>query len=598
MANLIIIVDPDPERRTNFINKVKPLLPPFTGLVTNSCTTGNFASIWAANSQAPISHCTNNNGAAVVWGHAITHNSTEQINAESLQQKWQPGKINNAFPTFDGFYAAVVYNPEHGLIVGADLLGFFPLYYYTDENVILIGSSPELFRYYPNFNTKFNPQGLVGLLLLRHLVDEQTLWSNTKRLGAGKILQWDPETGAKELEYYRLPCSINNTPYFHLSFAEHLDILDEAIDQAITRHTSTSKKHNFLLSGGLDSRMLAGFLQRQGIDPVAFTLGKQGDIELECATTVARHLNWEHRVISTPMSKYPFYVNLVANWEHLAGGSGGITGMFSDAHSYLRDSPGTIINGFSMDRVVGGWKNSDVSFESAFKICNRRGYSPEVLSKLLNQDIFGNLVSDTIGILQKNYENYSDLEWQRPWCFSLYYSNRFVLGMMAWEISFGAWPILPILDRKLLETVVVLPPSTMNNRRAQKELVSTRFPQLAQLPLDHNSWNIEPLKPTQTRQQLSLLFKAQQKWRRLKLEFGYDQRYYYRILDINNAGWQAVRREAEPYRSKVEHLFNMDVFNELLPPPDVKLKFKSDSILEASGIKVLLGLLLWSKNHL
>ncbi|NEP05691.1 MAG: hypothetical protein F6K34_13190, partial [Okeania sp. SIO4D6] len=532
------------------------------------------------------------------WGHAITHNSTEQINAESLQQKWQPGKINNAFPTFDGFYAAVVYNPEHGLIVGADLLGFFPLYYYTDENVILIGSSPELFRYYPNFNTKFNPQGLVGLLLLRHLVDEQTLWSNTKRLGAGKILQWDPETGAKELEYYRLPCSINNTPYFHLSFAEHLDILDEAIDQAITRHTSTSKKHNFLLSGGLDSRMLAGFLQRQGIDPVAFTLGKQGDIELECATTVARHLNWEHRVISTPMSKYPFYVNLVANWEHLAGGSGGITGMFSDAHSYLRDSPGTIINGFSMDRVVGGWKNSDVSFESAFKICNRRGYSPEVLSKLLNQDIFGNLVSDTIGILQKNYENYSDLEWQRPWCFSLYYSNRFVLGMMAWEISFGAWPILPILDRKLLETVVVLPPSTMNNRRAQKELVSTRFPQLAQLPLDHNSWNIEPLKPTQTRQQLSLLFKAQQKWRRLKLEFGYDQRYYYRILDINNAGWQAVRREAEPYRSKVEHLFNMDVFNELLPPPDVKLKFKSDSILEASGIKVLLGLLLWSKNHL
>ncbi|MGB3508766.1 MAG: asparagine synthase-related protein, partial [Microcoleaceae cyanobacterium] len=583
MANLIIIVDPDPERRTNFINKVRPLLPPFTGLVTNSCTTGNFASIWAANSQAPISHCTNNNGAAVVWGNAITHDSTEQNDAESLQQKWHPVNNNNSFPTFDGFYAATVYHPQHGLIVGADLLGFFPLYYYTDKNVALIGSSPELFRYHPNFNTKFNPQGLVGLLLLRHLVDEQTLWSNAKRLGAGNILQWKPKTGAQELEHYRLPCSSNNTPYSHLSFSEHLDILDEAIDQAIARHTATSKKHNFLLSGGLDSRMLAGFLQRQGIEPVAFTLGNPGDMELECATAVTHHLGWKHRVVSTPMNKYPFYANFVVNWEHLAGGFSGTTGMVSNAHFYLQNSPGTIINGFAMDGVIGSLKSSDISFQSTFHRHNSSGFPPEVLNKLLNQDIFGNSLSETVTLLHENYESYSALEWQKIWCFTIYYFNRFVLGTMAWEISFGAWPILPILDRQLLETVIRLPISTLNNRKAQKELVCTRFPQLAELPLDRNSWNMEPLKPSQTRQQLNLLFKLQQKWRRLQLELGYDRRHYYRIADINNAGWQAVRREAETYRSKVEHLFNMDVFNELLPPPDVKLKFKSDSIKESSG---------------
>ncbi|NEQ77071.1 MAG: hypothetical protein F6K23_31110 [Okeania sp. SIO2C9] len=597
MTNLIIIVDQNPERRTNFINKVRPLLPPFTGLVTNSCMTGYFASIWAANSQAPITHCTNNNGAAVVWGNAITHDSTEQINADSLQQKWNPFNNNNTFPSFDGFYAAVVYNPEHGLIVGTDLLGFFPLYYYTDENVVLIGSSPELFRYHPNFNTKFNPQGLVGLLLLRVLVNGETLWSNAKRLGAGNILQWHPETGAKELEHYRLPCSSEYAPYSHLSFSEHLDILDEAIDQAIARQTSTSKKHNFLLSGGLDSRMLAGFLQRQGIEPVAFTLGKKGDIELECATAVARHFGWEHKVVSTPMSQYPFYANFVVNWEHLAGGFGGTTGMFSDAHSYLRDSPGTIINGLAIDPTIG-WKyyNIHTSFQETFLKC--KVFSPKILSQLLNQDIFANLVSDTMDTLQKTYDAYSGLEYQKEFYFRLYHLHRLKLGILAWESSFGAWPILPILDRKLLESIVVLPASTMKSRLAQKELVCTRFPHLAQLPLDRNSWDMQPLKPSPTRQQLSLLFKLQQKWRRLKLEFGYDQRYYYRIFDINNVGYQAVRREAEPYRSKVEHLFNMDVLNELLPPPDVKLKYKSDSILEASGLKVLLGLLLWSKNNL
>lgn len=598
MANFIIIVDRNPERRIKFIDTVKPLVPPFPELVTNSCMRGNFASLWAAHPGAPISSCNNDNGAAVIWGHAIAHDSTELMNADSIQQQWQPQKSDDTYPTFDGFYAAVVYDPKQGLIIGTDLLGFFPLYYYADREVILIGSSPELFRYHPNFNPQFNPQGLVGLLLLRVLVDNQPLWSNAKRLGAGNLLKWTFNIGAKELNHYRLPCSQENTPYSELSLAEHLDILDGVIDQAIARHISMSKKHNFFLSGGLDSRMLAGFLQRQGIEPVAVTLGKPGDIELECATAVARHLNWEHQVISTPMSEYPFYANFIVNWEHMDGGLGDTTGMFAAAHSYLQNAPNTIINGFSMDQVIGGWKTTDTSFQSLFKIANLRGISPHILSQLLNPEIFGDLVTHTISLLEKEYQSYSEVERYNPWCFSLYHSGRFVLGRMAWALTFGAWPILPILDKKLLETAIALPPATMNNRRGQKELVSTRFPQLAQLPLDRNSWDLEPLKPSATRQKLKSLFKLQQKWRRLQLEFGYDRRYYYQTLNINNPGWQAVRKAAEPYRSKVEHLFNRDVFHQILPPPDVKLKFQSDRIKESSGIKVLLGLLLWSKDHL
>lgn len=598
MANFIIIVDRDSERRENFIHTVTPLLPPFPGLVTHSCMRSDFASLWAAHPKAPISSCCHESGAAIVWGHAITHDSTQLMNADAIQQQWQPQESDDAYPTFDGFYAAVVYNPEHGLILGTDLLGFFPLYYYADEQVVLIGSSPELFRYHPHFDTQFNPQGLVGLLLLRHLVNNQTLWANAKRLGAGNLLQWKFNTGAREIKHYRLPGSKDNTCYSRLSFAEHLDILDGVIDRAIARHTCVSKKHNFFLSGGLDSRMLAGFLERQGIEPLAVTLGQPGDIELECATTVARHLHWEHRVVSTPINQYPFYTNFVINWEHLDGGLGDGTGMFTGAHSYLQNAPNTIINGFSMDTVLGGWKSADTSFQSVFKIANRRGISPDTLKRLLKPHIFENMVDCTVSFLQKEYDSYSDLDWQNPWYFSLYYSNRFVLGRSAWALTFGAWPILPILDKNLLETAVSLPPATMNNRRAQKKLVCTRFPHLAQLPLDRNSWNMEPLQPSVTRQRLTPLFKLQQKWRRLQLEFGYDRRYYYRTLTINNPGWQAVRRAAEPYRSKVEHLFDMDVFNQILLAPNTHYNFQSDSVRESSGVKVLLGLLLWSKDHL
>jgi asparagine synthase (glutamine-hydrolysing) len=171
------------------------------------------------------------------------------------------------------------------------------------------------------------------------------------------------------------------------------------------------------------------------------------------------------------------------------------------------------------------------------------------------------------GIFPRN--DYSDLELRRAWGFKLYHSNRFVMGSGAWRISFAAWPILPVLDRKLLELVSILPETTMGKRFAQKELVRTRFPRLAELPLDRNGWNIEPLQPSPLRQKLAPLWIAQQKWRRLQQQFGYERRRYYRVLNLNNPGWQAVRRQAEPYRVKVSHLFQKTMLDELLPSPNI-----------------------------
>jgi hypothetical protein len=59
-----------------------------------------------------------------------------------------------------------------------------------------------------------------------------------------------------------------------------------------------------------------------------------------------------------------------------------------------------------------------------------------------------------------------------------------------------------------------------------------------------------------------------------------------------------VRRQAEPYRERVQHLFHQDVLNELLPPPDVPVRCGYDPIPESSGIKLLIGILLWSRDNL
>jgi asparagine synthase (glutamine-hydrolysing) len=597
MANFVVIIDPDRERRSHFLATIEPLLPLVEGLITDSCATGDFHASWAASPNAPISSVADREGAAVVWGEAIAQGTSERINAKSLRNLWKTPQT-----LFDGYYGAIVYHPLEGIIVGADLLGTFPVYYYTSGDVALVGSSPELFRHHPLFTPAFNPVGLVGILLTQGLFEGQTLWQDVRRLGAGHLLVWQPTTSPKEVRQYQIPEGDLENKHAHLSFAQQLDKLEQALDQTLARHAPTGTRYSLLLSGGLDSRMLAGFLQRRGIDPVTLTLGLPTDIEMQCAIPVARTLGLEHHPIGIPYKHYPSQALLYAQWEHLASNFNWV--MNWGIYSHLRDYAPRAVTGYLMDRVVGGQSTYYLPLESlSFDVFFARGInscavSPQLLKRLLRQEVFGDLVQDTLARIRTLYESYCDEEFRRTWWFELYHRQRFHIGSMAWQICFGAWPVLPCLDWHLLETTASLPVDAIANRRAQTELACTRFRKLAKLPLDRNDFYIEPLIAGRIRRKLAPMFRLQWKWRQWLYKQGYDRRYYFRTFDINNPGWKAIRQQAEPYRERVQHLFHQDVLDEILPSPNVRMQFQKNAIDEASGIKALLGFLLWSKDHL
>jgi len=602
MANFVVVVDADPDRRARFIERVKPVLPPVDGLATGTCSSGNFSSAWAVDVGAPISDLADDEGAAVVWGDAIKGPASERATALELKKLWRD--VDGCPPlTYDGFYAAVVYHSGFGLAVGGDILGIFPIYYYSTDDVLLVGSSPELFKYHRSFRAEFNPRGLVGILLTMHMFDGETLWRGVRRLDAGHALVWRPGSAPKEVRQFQLPVS---TEYFALPFSGHVNLLDRVLDETVARHVPAGKQYSQTLSGGLDSRMIAGYLNRKGISPVAMTLGLRSDVEMRCAIPVARALGLDHAPVNVGYDQYPACAEIHAKWEHVANGFNNI--MTWGVHPHLRKLAPRVIAGFMLDAVIGtSWiekayvQSSDaLSFDAFFFYVNRWGIKPEILRTLLRKEVFGDLVDETVARIKSVYEGYSALESQRAWCFNLSHRERFHVGSMAWELSFGAWPVIPSLDRQLLEAAGGMPAATIAERRGQKELLCTRFPHLANLPLDHNSYDVEPLRPSLRRQLARYVY-----WRfppirsleRAKRNWKGEQRYYYRIYDLNGPGWIAVRKLAEPYRDRVLDLVHKDVLETVLPPPDVRLAF-GDGIIEASGPKSLLGFMLWSKDHL
>src|SRR5258705_3306966 len=117
MANFIAIVDPDTERRSRFLSRAAPLLPPFPGLVAGSCSAPPFAAIWAAHAQAPIS-ALSEGGAAIVFGSALRGESGTEVGAPELHELWRDG--GSVPEPFDGYYAAITYDPTAGLLAGTD----------------------------------------------------------------------------------------------------------------------------------------------------------------------------------------------------------------------------------------------------------------------------------------------------------------------------------------------------------------------------------------------------------------------------------------------------------------------------------------------
>jgi asparagine synthase (glutamine-hydrolysing) len=599
MANFFAIADPVSDRREIFIKTISAIIAPVPGLAIASCGTENFQAIWAAHPQSPMSYEIDPDGLAIVWGEAIMPGTATRITAKTLKNYWQD------FPQiFDGFHACLTYDPDLGITVSADLLGIFPVYYYVDQEIVLVASSPELFKYHPRYQAKFNPKGLVGILLTNGLFNGQTLWQGIYRLKAGyclKIVDHQP----KEIQQYQLPSYDQQNPYLDISLEEHLDILDRLISQALDHQLQPAETYNLMLSGGLDSRMLAGFMTQQGIKPTALTLGNYGDVEMHCAQGVAQYLNLAHTIAPTEVNKYLEYAHLANKWEHLANGANGIA-IGWGIIPYLQKLPPKLVTGLCLDVAFSGPlpvanPGETFSFDLFLKRqINSWAISPEILQQLLRKEIFGDLVKETLAEIQQVYEGYSTSEYTRNICFEYYHRSRFHTGSRAWIFSFGAAPILPILDQEILSINNLLPMREIN-RLAQQQLVMTRFPALAKLPIDRNSYDITPLLGSQEAGKKARLrrkwYQLQQYWYKFQENIGYDRRYYYKILDINNAGWRSIRQEAESGRAIAGEIFDLDILSKILPLANLRITSHHNSIIESSKVKLLATFLLWANNN-
>lgn len=590
MANLLLVIDPDGERLALCVDQSKAHIAPFPGLLVDAKHGANCALVWAVSPTAPLSVIHDDRGLAFVLGEAMDETG-RRLSAMEVRAAWEM----DSKACWDGFYLAGSVSEAGELAAGGDLLGLMPFYHWQGGGVTLVATSPELFLAHPAFRPEFDVEGLVRVLLINGLAGGLTLYKGVRRVQPGHHLRTSRGC-LEEHEAFRIPDRLDLA---HLPLEGHVEILGEAVQDAMRRHAAPGHEYGLLLSGGLDSRMVGGLLLEAGIRPRTFSIGLAEDLEMRCAKAAAKALGVEQIIGEPSAQDYPEYARIHSDYEHLANGFNTIRDWWTQTKvGQLGDR---IATGIYADALIGGttihWAYSSsparMSFDGFWHNMAQMGLPPDIARSLLRPEWRG-LVDSAMAALRQEYEGYGDLGSYQAWRFDLAHGERYHVGATLWRLAFGAWPTQPMLDRRVIEVASSIPASSLAHRAAQLELVRSRMPALRHVPLDRSdlleleAQFLEPRLLDLAKERV--LRQVGRVRRRLTRQ---DPRYWYRVNDFNSNHWRTVRHGAEPHRAKLETWFDRSRLSELLPPPD---GIHSD--ISESARKLLLGFMHWSSNHL
>lgn len=200
---------------------------------------------------------------------------------------------------FNGIFAFAFLNLKTSkLFLVRDPFGVKPLYYYQKNNDLIFSS--EIRPIKSKFkNRELDKDSLACLLRLRYNPSPFTLYQNLKKIHPGHYLEVDLKS---------TDISIDERSYLDGGFvfaqssikSNEVDVYGDYFEKAVERQLLSDVPVGILLSGGVDSAMVAAVAQQHSNVPLkAFTIGFEGDHcedEIYDASKTAEFLGLDHYV--------------------------------------------------------------------------------------------------------------------------------------------------------------------------------------------------------------------------------------------------------------------------------------------------------------
>lgn len=231
--------------------------------------------------------------------HFKGHSDTETLLYLLMEQG------TGAIEKLNGIFGFAFYDKKKGeIILARDSFGVKPVYFYQKNNRLLFSSEIRPIRRIINEGLDRTALGL--LLNLRYLPSPYTLYKDIYKVRPGHFFVFKLKGKSIEckVESYlkRAPEKIN------IPFGQAVELYGEKLSKAVDRQLMGDVEMGMLLSGGIDSAVIAGIATKKYTGKMkAFTVGfdsKYKVNETQLAAETAEYFGMDHHMVSMDASDF------------------------------------------------------------------------------------------------------------------------------------------------------------------------------------------------------------------------------------------------------------------------------------------------------
>lgn len=214
-----------------------------------------------------------------------------------------------------GMFAFCIFDQKkNSILLARDPAGEKPLYYYLDSNRFIFASEIKSFHAFSELDLSLDIESVKAFFALQYVPGPHTVYRNVQRLTPGHALQIGLDHWTcHEITYWSL---LDNrldpaTP----------DEIEEQIRQSVQYRLVADVEVGLLLSGGIDSALLAACAAASGAKLRAFTARfDEKDLdESKYAQQVAAHLNFQQVVVSGGQLTSDLFEKIIFHGDELLG---------------------------------------------------------------------------------------------------------------------------------------------------------------------------------------------------------------------------------------------------------------------------------------
>ncbi|UPH89133.1 asparagine synthase (glutamine-hydrolyzing) [Synechococcus sp. NB0720_010] len=205
------------------------------------------------------------------------------------------------FSYLDGMYAFAIYDPnQRRLTLARDIAGEKPLYYlHTDSCFYFASELSALTSLCGAQSLRLDPEAFTSILMYGYSMPGESIYQEIKELEPGRSLVLDLETNDTDIRTYWEPVISSSSKPFSDPNCDIVTSLDSTLKSSVHSRLESDVEVGLLLSGGIDSGLVAAYASQARPDIRSFTVSFQEKTldESEHASAIAQHLGINHTVI-------------------------------------------------------------------------------------------------------------------------------------------------------------------------------------------------------------------------------------------------------------------------------------------------------------